>query len=80
MDPREEQELEAIADRLRRGRPAPQPGFIVALRDRLQKTRRPRRRAPRGRVRLLIAAYAGSGAVLLAIAALGAAGAGPLAT
>jgi hypothetical protein len=78
MDSREEQELEAIADRLRRVRPAPQAHFVVALRSRLEEIRRPRR-APRGRVRVLIAAYAGSGAFLLAIAALGAAGAGPLA-
>lgn len=78
MDPREREELEAIADRLHRARPVPRAGFRGELRSRLLEGR-VRRRAPRRRVRLLIAAYAGSGAVLLLVAAFGVAGAGPLA-
>lgn len=78
MDPREREELDGLADRLRGERPVPRAGFRAELRSRLVEARA-RRRAPRGRIRLLIAAYAGSGAVLLLVAAFGVAGAGPLA-
>lgn len=73
-----EPELRAIADRLRGERPVPKAGFRSELRGRLLATRR-RRRAPSQGLRLLIAAYAGSGSALVLIAVLGVAGAGPLA-
>jgi hypothetical protein len=70
--------LDRIADRLRAERPVPAPGFRGELRRRLLVGGR-RPIAPR-RLRLLITAYAGSGAVLMAIAAIGLAGVGPLAS
>ena len=70
--------LDRIADRLRAERPVPAPGFRGELRRRLLVGGRPPI-APR-RLRLLITAYAGSGAVLMAIAAIGLAGVGPLAS
>lgn len=57
-------------------RPVPRAAFRGELRRRLTATRRPP--APK-RLGLLIAGYAGSGSLLLAIAAIGLAGAGPLA-
>lgn len=71
-------ELEPIANRLHDERPVPPAGFRAELRGRLLEVRR-RRRAPSQRVRLLVAVYAGSGLALLAIAAIGASGGGPLA-
>jgi hypothetical protein len=68
-------EREPITHRLRNERPVPRAGFRAELRGRLLEVRR----APSQRVRLLIAVYAGSGLTLLAIAAIGAAGGGPLA-
>jgi hypothetical protein len=68
-------ELEPIANRLRDESPVPRAGFRAELRGRLLEVRR----APSQRVRLLVAVYAGSGLALLAIAAIGAAGGGPLA-
>jgi hypothetical protein len=76
--PEQDPELEPIADRLRAERPVPRAGFRADLRSRLLAARA-RRPAPHRRIRMLIVVYAGSGAALLVIAALGAAGAGPLA-
>jgi hypothetical protein len=70
------EDLDRIADRLRAERPVPAPGYRGELRRRLIVGNRPPV-APR-RLRLLIAAYACSGTVLMAIAAIGLAGAGPL--
>jgi hypothetical protein len=71
------EELESLVQRLRR-RPVPRARFRGQLRRRLlgaaEQPSRPLR------LRLMTAAYAGSGLVLLAIAALGVAGAGPLGT
>jgi hypothetical protein len=77
-DPAERAALVALVDRLERERPVPSAGFRASLRRRLLEagggaTSRPQR------VRLLVAAYAGSGSLLLAVAAVGLAGAGPLA-
>ena len=74
----ESEELGHLARRLERERPVPRAGFRGALRRQLLDAadRQPLR--PQ-RLGLLIAAYAGSGMALLAIAALGIAGAGPLA-
>lgn len=76
--PGERQQLARIGERLRAERPIPRPAFRGALGRRLLDQLEPSR--PRSsRVRVLIAAYAGSGLCLIAIAALGVAGAGPLA-
>jgi hypothetical protein len=71
-----DEDKHAIEDWLRAQRPVPSAGFRGTLRRRLLAgAGRP---AP-GRLRLLITAYAGSGTLLLAIAALGLTGTGPLA-
>ena len=71
--------LERTAERLRDARPLPRAGFRAELRAQLLTDVRGRRLAAPGRLRLLIAAQACAGAVLLAVAAVGVAGAGPLA-
>jgi hypothetical protein len=71
-------DLEDVAASLRSGRPVPRAGFRGELRSQLL-ARSPRASMARGRLRLLIAAHAVSGAVLLAVVAVGVAGAGPLA-
>jgi hypothetical protein len=70
-------DLDPMAERLRSERPVPAAGFRGQLRRRLLLAARERPVAPR-RLRLLVAAYAGSGTVLMAIAAIGLAGVGPL--
>jgi hypothetical protein len=69
--------LVALAERLGDQRPVPSAGFRGTLRRRLLD-QGPGERRP-ARIRLLIGAYAGSGSLLLAVAAVGLAGAGPLA-
>lgn len=73
-----EHDLDPIADRLRSERPAPSPAFRGELRRRLSVQTRAAPTSPM-RLRLAIAACAASGALLLAIAAIGLAGIGPLA-
>ena len=70
--------LEETVRRLEAERPVPRPAYRGELRRQLiaELERRPARI---GRVRLLIAAGAGSVLALLAVAAIGLAGAGPLA-
>jgi hypothetical protein len=68
-----------IDERLRDERPAPSAAFRGELRRRLADRVASLPTGPRT-VRLMVAAYAGSGAVLLGIAALGLAGVGPLAS
>jgi hypothetical protein len=70
-------ENEEIAERLRAERPVPSAAFRGELRRRVLLADRRRPVRPR-RLRLLVTAYAGSGALLLAIAAIGLAGVGPL--
>jgi hypothetical protein len=72
FDP-DERELEA---RLRAERPLPSAAFRGDLRRALLDS--PHASRPR-RLRLLVTAYAGSGLALLLVAAVGLAGAGPLA-
>jgi hypothetical protein len=74
----ESEQLDSLAQRMEQERPAPRALFRGELRRRLLETAE---RQPGGaeRMRFRIAAYACSGAALLAIAALGVAGAGPLA-
>lgn len=74
----ESEAVKSLVQRLERERPVPRAGFRGALRRRLLDAAEQQPSRPQ-RLRFLIAAYAGSGAVLLAIAALGVAGAGPLA-
>ncbi len=64
-----------LEERLTRSRPVPSAAFRGELRRHLVAE------APRqpARARMLVAVYAGSGFVLLLIAAVGVAGAGPLA-
>lgn len=66
-----------LAERLSRERPVPRAGFRAELRTRLMTAAAGRDVAPE-RLRLLIAAYAGSGVALLLVVAVGVAGAGPL--
>jgi hypothetical protein len=68
-------ELHPVEERLVRERPVPRAGFRSELRALIGTAAGPERR----RVRRLIAAYAGSGALLLAVAIAGTAGVGPLA-
>lgn len=86
LAPREREALAAAAMRLQDERPVPGAGFRSRLRSRLMASSR--RRAEPGRLgsarraatmRALGAAYATAGAALLAVAALGLAGAGPFA-
>ena len=70
-------ELDDITLRLESERPVPRAAFRGELRRRLASRARVRPEAPR-HLRLAITAYAGSGLVLLAIAAVGLAGIGPL--
>jgi hypothetical protein len=66
-----------VADRLAAERPVPRAGFRAELRHRLLHAGGA---APASRrMRTLIAAYAGSGALLLAMASVSVAGLGPLA-
>lgn len=67
-----------IAEMLEAERPVPRAAFRGDLRRALLARERRAPQAP-PRLRVMIAAYAGSGAVLLAIAAIGLAGVGPLA-
>jgi hypothetical protein len=71
-------QLSDLARRLERERPSPRAGFRAGLRARLLRSAG-ERALVRGRLRLRVAAYASSGIILLAIAALGVVGAGPLA-
>lgn len=76
--PEERESLIALAARLEHERPVCAPGFRGELRRSLLGTAQSRSSRPE-RLRGLILAYAGSGAVMLLIAALGVGGIGPLA-
>jgi hypothetical protein len=78
LDSKECHELARVARRLERERPVPRPAFRGSLGRRLSRMLEPDRAPPR-RLRLLIGAYAGSALALLAAAAIGVAGVGPLA-
>lgn len=78
LEPAEREQLARTAARLEAERPIPRPAFRGELGRRLLEELEPRR-VPPGRLRVLITAYSGSGLCLLAVAALGVAGAGPLA-
>ena len=74
-----EHESEPLERRLLEQRALPSAGFRSRLRTDLLASLNRRGVAPK-RLRLLVAAYGGSGLVLLMVAALGLAGAGPLAS
>ena len=74
-----EPDLDQVAERLVAERPIPTPGFRANLRRHLLTGAHGHHPAPR-RLRLLIGAYAGSGAALLLVVAVGVLGAGPLAS
>jgi hypothetical protein len=73
-----DRDLDAIAARLESERPVPRAAFRGDLRRRLVARPAGRRLSRRGAL-ALVTAYASSGLALLAIAAIGVAGAGPLA-
>jgi len=77
-DPREAEALSRVARRLTDERPVPRPAFRGALWRHLSARDAPAARRPQ-QVGGLIAAFAASGFLLLAIAALGLAGTGPFA-
>jgi hypothetical protein len=72
------EELDPVAQRLQSERPVPRAAFRGDLRRRLLAEAQDQPTVPR-RLELLIAAYAGSGVVLLAVAVVSVAGIGPLA-
>jgi hypothetical protein len=73
----EREALITLAERLERQRPIPASGFRGTLRRSLLGGFRSQVSRPQ-RLRALVAAYAGSGFALLAIATLGVGGVGPL--
>ena len=77
FEPDDRAELAALEARLEDERPVPQPAFRGDLRRQLLDLNAAP--VPVPRLRLVIAVYASCGALLLAVAALGTAGAGPLA-
>jgi hypothetical protein len=80
IDRGEAEGIDRTAERLAAERPIPRAQFRADLRAHLLELsgRAPAQWRPR-RLGRLVAAYVGSGAVLLAVAAIGLAGAGPLA-
>ena len=74
---KEESRFADLVRRLERERPVPRAGFRASLRSRLLEADSERASAG-ARVRVQVAAYAGSGVALLIVAALGVSGLGPL--
>lgn len=80
LEPEETQALLDVGERLDRERPVPRPAFrgetgrYLSSEVESEPHSRPRR------LKLLIAGYAGSGLVLLAVAVIGLLGSGPLAS
>lgn len=79
LNANEREGLLAVAERLVQERPLPAASFRGDLGRRLARGEHRRLVAPR-RLRLAIASYLGSGALLLAVPAIGIFGAGPFAT
>jgi hypothetical protein len=78
VDRGEQEAIDAIGERLTRARPVPRAGFRAALRARLGELGETKPAWRPRRLRVLVTAYAGSGLVLLLVAAVGLSGAGPL--
>lgn len=79
LDPNVDDALVALGERLLADRPRPAPAFRGELGRRLTRLERGGRKLAPERIRSIIAGYALSGAALLVLAALGAAGIGPVA-
>lgn len=79
VDDGERESLMRLAERLYRQRPLPAPAFRGELRRSLASAEAGSTLRPR-RLWLLVGGYAASGAFLLAFAAVGVAGVGPLAS
>ncbi|MDX6651907.1 MAG: hypothetical protein QOG09_436 [Solirubrobacterales bacterium] len=77
LEPQERDRLVRFAERLREDRPLPAASFRGELQRRLERRRE--RSMPVVRLRRMVTAYVSSGSLLLAIGALGVAGAGPFA-
>jgi hypothetical protein len=77
VPPEERARLAEVADQLERSRPVPRPAFRGDLRRLLADGRRGSVATTASRWRVLVGAYSGLGALLLAVAAIGLAGAGP---
>jgi hypothetical protein len=83
IDDAERAKLSEMSERLVQGRPVPSAAFRGALRARLSPRRgvlAGERWSAVGRWRVLAATYSGLGVLLLAVAAIGLAGAGPFAS
>jgi hypothetical protein len=80
VPPEERARLAEVSDRLARNRPVPHATFRGDLRRLLLSRGRVRGEPRQGRWRVLVATYSGLGALLLAVAAIGLAGAGPFGT
>ena len=79
VDAGEAEAIDRLGERLlERERPLPSAGFRSQVRASLYGSGRVRTEWRPKRLRVLVAAYAGSGAALMAIAAIGLGGAGPL--
>jgi hypothetical protein len=78
LDSSEADEIEAVAERLGTERPRPRPGFRAELRRSLSDPSSLTLAMRPKRLRLVVAAYCGSGCLLLGVAAIGLAGSGPL--
>lgn len=78
VEAEEADDIDAVAERLLAVHPLPRPAFRACLRARLSELEG-HPAWPQARLRAHVAAYAGSGSFLLAVAALGLAGIGPLA-
>jgi hypothetical protein len=76
----EQLRLAEMGERLERDRPVPRPTFRGDLRRSLLGGNRSPATAGASRWRILVATYSGLGALLLAVAAIGLAGAGPFAS
>lgn len=78
LEPDAPGEIVRLAERLERQRPVPAAGFRGDLRRQLLAGDATRPRP--ARLRLLIGTYASAGSLLLAVAAMGVSGIGPLAS
>lgn len=80
LEPADADAIASVAGRLDRERPVPRPAFRGETgRYLLAEVESPPHSRPR-RLKLLLAGYAGSGCLLLAVAVIGLLGGGPLAS
>lgn len=79
VDRHEAEAIDRVGERLLSERQRPRPAFRAELRAQLSAKAPAREQWRPKRLRVLVAAYLGSGLTLLAVAAVGLSGAGPLA-